>query len=445
MPLTQPMLLVAFLQASNCSNYVASWRHPGTDPGFLTFDYYQQIARTLETGMFHLAFFDDRLAMPSLYGDSPATALQHGIRAVKLDLIPVMTAMLLATRHLGVGGTYSTTYYPPFHIARLFATLDHLSGGRVAWNVVTSLNDAEARNFGRVQHVEHAVRYDQADEFMQVVHGLWQTWDVDALLMDRVQERFADPARVHPLDFQGAWWHAQGTLTVPRCPQGHPVIIQAGQSGRGRDFAARWGELIFVIAPTLAAGQEIYADIKTRALRYGRHPEAIKLAPAAYVVVGETASIARDKLAYVESLARPEDALVLLSEILNYDFARHGLDEPLPTTALQAMTGVRSIVDRVLHLSGKAHPTVREFLQHSGRGTLAEMPRFVGTPSQVATQMTTWLTGQACDGFVIAATHMPGAYEDFARLVVPELQSRGLVRTAYTGATLRDQLGLPYP
>ncbi len=205
MPMTQPMLLVAFLQASNCSNYVASWRHPGTDPGFLTFDYYQQIARTLETGMFHLAFFDDRLAMPSLYGDSPATALQHGIRAVKLDLIPVMTAMLLATRHLGVGGTYSTTYYPPFHIARLFATLDHLSGGRVAWNVVTSLNDAEARNFGRVQHVEHAVRYDQADEFMQVVHGLWQTWDVDALLMDRVQERFADPARVHPLDFQGAW------------------------------------------------------------------------------------------------------------------------------------------------------------------------------------------------------------------------------------------------
>jgi FMN-dependent oxidoreductase (nitrilotriacetate monooxygenase family) len=439
------MLLVAFLQASNCSNYVASWRHPSTDQRFLTFDYYQHIARTLEAGLFHLAFFDDRLAMPSLYGDSPAEALRHGIRVVKLDLVPVMTAMLLATQHLGVGGTYSTTYYPPFHVARLFATLDHLSHGRVAWNVVTSLNDAEAHNFGRIQHVEHEARYEQADEFMQVVHGFWRTWDAGALLLDRVQERFADPTMVHPFDYHGQWWQAQGTLTVPRSPQGHPVIIQAGQSGRGREFAARWGELIFVIAPTMAAGQALYADIKARAVRYGRHPDTLKLAPAAYVVVGETEAMAREKLAYVESLARPEDALVLLSEILNYDFARHTLDEALPAEALDAMTGVRSIVERVLQRSGKAHPTVREFLQHSGRGTLAEMPRFVGTPPQVAEQMAAWITGQACDGFVIAATHMPGAYEDFVRLVVPELQARALLPTAYVGSTLRDHLGLPYP
>lgn len=439
------LVLIAFMQASNCSNYPASWRHPGTAQHFLTPDYYQHIARTLEAGKFHLAFFDDRLAMPSQYGDSFVEAVQHGIRAVKLDLVPVMTAMLLATQHLGVGATYSTTYYAPFHIARLFATLDHLSRGRAAWNIVTSLNDAEARNFGRPRHAEHDVRYDQADEFVEAVTGLWRTWEDGALLLDRAQERFADPTKVHRLNYQGQWFQAQGPLTVPRPPQGRPVLIQAGQSQRGRDFAARWGELIFVITPTLEGAQALYADVKTRALRYGRTPETLKIAPALYIVVGETETIARDKLAYIESLARPVDALVLLSEIMNYDFARHDLDEPLPITALEQMTGIRSVVERVVQSSGKPHPSVRDFLHYSGRGTLHELPCFVGTPAQVADQIEAWFTGQACDGFVVAATHLPGAYEDVVRLVVPELQQRGLFHTSYAGTTLRDNLGLPYP
>lgn len=439
------MVLVAFMQASNCSNYPASWRHAATDQRFLTPDYYQHIARILEAGAFHLAFFDDRLAMPSQYGSSYGEAVQQGIRAVKLDLVPVMTAMLLATRHLGVGATYSTTYYSPFHIARLFATLDHLSGGRAAWNIVTSLNDAEAQNFGRPQHAAHEARYDQADEFVEAVTGLWRSWEADALLLDRAQERFADPTKVHQLNYQGRWFQALGPLTVPRTPQGRPVLIQAGQSQRGREFAARWGELIFVITPTLQVGQALYADVKARAVRYGRAPETLKIAPALYIVVGETESIARDKLAYVESLARPVDALVLLSELSNYDFARHALDDPLPPTAMGAMTGARSLVERVVQLSGTSQPTVRDFLRHTGRGTLREFPCFVGTPAQVAEQMATWFQGQACDGFVVAATHMPGTYEDVARLVVPELQQRGLMHTAYAGQTLRDNLGLPYP
>ena len=439
------MVLVAFMQASNCSNYPASWRHPATDQHFLTPGYYQHIARLLEAGLFHLAFFDDRLAMPSQYGDSFAEAVQHGIRAVKLDLVPVMTAMLLATQHLGDGATYSTTYYTPFHVARLFATLDHLSGGRAAWNIVTSLNDAEAHNFGRARHEEHETRYDQADEFVEIVTGLWQTWEDGALLLDRAQERFADPTRVHRLDYQGQWFQAQGPLTVPRTPQGRPVLIQAGQSQRGRDFAARWGELIFVITPTFEVGQALYADVRARAARYGRDPETLTIAPALYIVVGETDAMARDKLAYVESLARPVDALVLLSELMNYDFARHALDEPLPSAALEAMTGARSMVERVVQLSGTAHPTVGDFLHYTGRGTVRELPCFVGTPAQVADQMETWFTGQACDGFVVAATHLPGAYEDVVRLVVPELQRRGLFHTSYAGGTLRANLGLPYP
>jgi FMN-dependent oxidoreductase (nitrilotriacetate monooxygenase family) len=439
------MLLVAFLQASNCSNYPASWRHPATEMGFLTPNYYQHIARTLEAGKFHLAFVDDRLALPSQYGESFAEAVQHGIRAVKLDLVPAVTAMALATRFLGVGATYSTTYYAPFHIARLFATLDHFSGGRAAWNVVTSLNDAEAQNFGLTKHIDHDTRYDQADEFMQVVYGLWDTWEAEALVLDRAQGTFADPARVHRLDFQGRWWQAQGLLTVPRAPQGYPVVIQAGQSSRGREFAARWGELIFVIFPTFEAGKTMYADIKARAARYGRPPDTIKIAPAVYVVVAETEAMAHDKLAYIESLAQPIDAVVLLSEVLNYDFARHALDDPLSAADLAAMSGIRSFVDRVVQLSGKANPTLRDFLQYTGRGTLRELPRFVGTPTQVVDQMAAWFFGRACDGFVIAATHMPGAYEDVVRLVVPELQRRGLFHTEYAGATLRENLGLPCP
>lgn len=439
------MLLVAFMQASNCSNYSASWRHPATEPNFLTPDYYQNIARTLEAGKFHLAFLDDRLAMPSQYGDSFAESVPQGIRVVKLDLIPVLTAMALATRHLGVGATYSTTYYHPFHVARLFATLDHLSGGRVAWNVVTSLNDAEAQNFGLQQHMSHDVRYDQADEFMRVVCGLWDTWTDDALVLDKAQGLFADPARVRRLDHRGQWFQCRGPLTVPRPPQGHPVVIQAGQSSRGREFAARWGELIFVIFPTFETCKAFSDDIKARAAEYGRPPETIKVAPAIYVVVGETESIAQEKLTFIERLARPIDSLVLLSEVFNYDFAQHGLDEPLSDDVLASMTGLRGFLDRVMQLSGKPNPTVRDFLHYSGRGTLRELPVFVGTPARVADQMERWFTGRACDGFVLAATHMPGAYEDFVRLVVPELQRRALLQTAYAGRTLRDNLGLPYP
>ena len=246
----QQMILVAFLQASNCSNYTGSWRHPDTDPGFMDLGFYQGIAATLERGRFHLAFIDDRLAMPSRYGDSFEDAVQHGVRVVKLDLVPIITAMGLAAKNLGLGATYSTTYYSPFHVARLFASLDHFTHGRIAWNVVTSLNDSEAQNFGLQQHLEHDGRYEMADEFMQAACGLWDSWEDGAVLLDKQSGTFADPAKVHRVDHSGEWFQVRGPFTVPRSPQGHPVLIQAGQSERGRQFAARWGELLFVIYPT---------------------------------------------------------------------------------------------------------------------------------------------------------------------------------------------------
>jgi FMN-dependent oxidoreductase (nitrilotriacetate monooxygenase family) len=439
------MALVAFLQAQNCSNYPASWRHAESATDFLTPGYFERIARTLEAGKFHLAFFDDRLAMPDRYGDDFAESVRHGIRVVKMDLIPLMTAMGLATRRLGIGGTYSTTYYEPFHVARTFATLDHMLGGRAAWNIVTSLNDSEAANFGAEAHPDHDVRYERADEFVEVVLGHWESWEDGAIVGDRERGLFADPGKVHRLAHQGKWFRSRGPFTVPRSPQGRPVLIQAGQSGRGRRFAARWGELIFVIFPTLAFAQQAYREIKDEVIAAGRDPELVRVAPAIYCVVAETRALAEDKAAYIEGLAHPLDTLVLLSEVLNYDFSRRGLDEPFADAELAGITGLQALRDRVVRLSGKPNPTLRDFVQHSGRGTLRELPRFVGTPSEVADGLEQWFTGSACDGFVLAATHMPGAYVDFVRLVVPELQRRGLFHREYSGMTLRENLGLPRP
>jgi FMN-dependent oxidoreductase (nitrilotriacetate monooxygenase family) len=435
--------MVAFLQAQNCSNYAASWRHAEAAPDFLTAEYYQRIARVLEAGRFDLAFFDDRLALPDRYGDDHAEAVRHGVRVVKMDLVPLMTAMGLATRHLGVGGTYSTTYYEPFHVARLFATLDHMLGGRAAWNVVTSLNDSEAANFGRAAHPDHDARYDVADEFMEAVLGHWDSWEDDAIVLDKARGVFGDPDKVHRLDHRGASFRTRGPFTVPRTPQGRPVVIQAGQSGRGRRFAARWGELLFVIFPTLENARGAYRDIKAEIARAGRDPHAVTVAPAIYCIVGETAAMAEDKAAYIEGLARPIDSLVLLSEVLNFDFARKGLDEPFSAEELASIGGMQALRDRVVRASGSPNPTTRDFIEHSGRGTIREMPRFVGTPATVADGLEEWFTTGACDGFVLAATHVPGAYEDFVRLVVPELQRRELFRREYAGTTLRHHLGLP--
>jgi FMN-dependent oxidoreductase (nitrilotriacetate monooxygenase family) len=440
---TRQLTLIAFLQAQNCSNYPASWRHLDTTPDFLTAEYYQRIARILEAGKFHLAFFDDRLAMPDRYGDDPTESLRHGIRVVKMDVITLMTAMGLATRHLGLGGTYSTTYHEPFHVARVFATLDHMLAGRAAWNVVTSLNDSEAANFGHQAHLDHDTRYDRADEFIEVVLGHWDSWEDDAILFDRERRLFAVPEKVHRLAHQGKWFRSRGPFTVPRSPQGRPVIIQAGQSGRGRRFAARWGELIFVIFPTLEFARTAYREIKAEIAGCGRDPSLVTIAPAMYCVVDETRAAAEDKAAYIQSLAHPMDALVLLSEVLNFDFATRGFDEPLSAQDLASITGLQAVRDRVVRASGTPNPTPRDFVRHSGRGTLRELPVFVGTPGDVADGLEAWFTGAACDGFVLAATHIPGAYQDFVRLVVPELQRRDLFHREYAGTTLRENLGLP--
>lgn len=435
------MTLVAFLQAQNCSNFPGSWRHQDARSDFLHAAYYQDIAKTLEAAKFHMAFFDDRLALPDIYSDDFRVTIKEGIRAVKLDPMLCALTVGLATERLGIGVTYSTTYYEPFHVARIFSTLDHLTGGRAAWNVVTSLNASEAANFGRDVVLEHDKRYDRAEEFLEVVRGHWRSWADDALVMDRDSGLFIDPDKVERIEHAGQWFKSRGPFSVPRSPQGEPVLIQAGQSGRGREFAAKWGDLVFVIYPNLQMGRQSYTDFKSRLESAGRAPDSVKVTPAVYAVIGESRAEAEDKRAHYDSLAKPIDGLVLLSEVLNFDFASKGIDEPFASEEMAAISGIQAFRDRVVKLSGRANPTPRDFVTYTNRGTLAEFPVFVGTASDVADQMEEWF-GTACDGFVLAAGHVPGSYEDFARHVVPELQRRGLFRKDYSGTTLRENLGL---
>jgi FMN-dependent oxidoreductase (nitrilotriacetate monooxygenase family) len=438
------MSLVGFMQAGSTSVYAGSWRHPATEHGFLTQDFYKKLGRTLEDGLFDLMFFDDRLAMPGIYGGSVADAVRLGARPVKLDLSMVLGLVAGATRYIGLGATYSTTYYTPFHVARTFATLDHLSGGRAAWNVVTSVNDSEAQNYGFKEHLGHDDRYDRADEFLEATFGLWDTWEDDALVLDRTTPVFANPAKVHELDFEGKWFSVRGPLTVPRSPQGRPVVLQAGSSGRGREFAGRWAELIFTGDPDINIARSHYKDQKERVGAYGRDPMSVKMLPMVYTVVGESRAHAEEReQLFLNDLVDPTASLTLLSELMNYDFSGLGLDSPITDELIASVSGIRGLVQNLRQHIGGDTVTLADLAGH--RATLLQGPRFVGTAAAIADQMEEWFHGEACDGFVIAATHVPGAYEDVVRLVVPELQRRSLFRDRYTGTTLREHLGIARP
>ena len=437
------MVMVGFLQAQNCSNFAGSWRHPDSRTDFASPEFYRHIGEVLEAGKFHLAFFDDRLGMPEFHGGRFDEAVAHGIRCVKMDPIACLMPMAMGTSRLGLGATYSTTYYHPYHVARLFQTLDLMTKGRAAWNVVTSMNDVEARNMGADEAMEHDARYDRADEFLQVVTGHWDTWTDDALIVDKATGRFADPAKVRRIDHKGAHFQSRGPFTVPRSPQGHPVVIQAGQSGRGRRFAAQWGELIFTSNPNLEPAKKGYAELKADAAKVGRDPDLMKIATLCHPVVAATKAEAEDKFALIERLPLEVDSLMLLSEATNFDFGSKPIDEPFTDAELARFTGTQSGRDRVVAVMGAKKPTPRDFITITRRGKLP--PPWVGGPKEVADLFEAWFTGMACDGFVVGAACVPGSYEDFVALVVPELQRRGLYHKDYKGATLRENLGLPRP
>ncbi|NEQ20872.1 MAG: LLM class flavin-dependent oxidoreductase [Microcoleus sp. SIO2G3] len=433
--------LSAFLIAGHVAHSHALWRHPHTELGFLQPEIYQNTAQILEQGKFDLVFFADRLAISDGYGQNLEVGLHYGDQdAARLDPIPVLAMMAASTQYIGLGATRSTTYYHPYQVARTFASLDHLTRGRVAWNVVTSVNNGEAQNFGFEEHLEHDQRYDRADEFMEVAFKLWDSWQEGAILLDRENGIFANPSKVNYIHHQGEWFKSRGPLNVPRSPQGHPVIIQAGASGRGKEFAARWAEVVFTIQPNLARAKDAYIELKSRMADYGRAPEDCKILTAVMPFVGETEAIALTKQSLHNELVHPLVGLSTLSNHTNYDFSQHSLNEPVEKLEIP---GMRGMFDLVLKLSQEEGLTLGDIGKLYGASVL--VPQLVGTPKQVADQLEAMFQAQACDGFVISPAYLPGAFEEFVKFVVPELQQRGIFRTEYTGKTLREHLGLKYP
>ncbi|MNR82232.1 Nitrilotriacetate monooxygenase component A [compost metagenome] len=430
--------LAAFLIAGNAAHSQVLWRHPHSQPGgFLKLDYYARIAQTLERGKFDLLFFADRLAVSTRFGGDHRYGIAHGDQdASRLDPLPILGALAAVTTHIGLGATRSTTYSQPYSLAREFATLDHLSDGRAAWNVVTSVNQGEADNFGLNSTLGHDERYDRADEFLEVAHKLWGSWAPDALLLDTDQGLFADANAVNPIAHQGQHFNVQGPLNIPASPQVGPVIIQAGSSHRGQDFAARWAEVVFGIQPDLARMQRFYQDLKGRAAKFGRAAGGIKVLTALMPFVGKTREEAEQKRAQHNALV--DDPLVGLSTLsshMNVDFSAYPLDAPIEDLQVAGMQGLFSLVKE---LSQEQKLTLADIGRLYTRGVL--VPQVVGTAADIADWMADIIAQQGADGFVITPAHLPDGFDDFVDLVVPELQRRGQYRLEYEGDTLRSYL-----
>jgi len=432
------MHLCGFLIAGPVSHSHALWRNPAHDTPFLALDFYLQIARTLERGKFDFVFFADRLGIADRYGQNLEVGIRYGDQdATRLDPVPLLGAMATVTRHLGLGATRSTTYDQPYHIAREFATLDHLSGGRAAWNVVTSMNDSEALNFGLETHLDHERRYDRADEFVELTCKLWRSWDSDALVLDKARGIYADPSRVHYVHHAGRWFRSRGPLNIPPMPQARPVLIQAGSSGRGQAFAARWADVIFTIQQTPDQMQHYYHAVKAQLPTYGRRPEDCHILTAIMPFVPGTRAKAKRKRDAHNALIHPLVGLSTLSSHSNVDFSQHPPDVPLANVQ---SSGTQGLFASVLRLTQEQGLTLGEIGMVYGRGVL--VPQIAGTAAEIADYMQAIVEAEASDGFVISPAFLPDSFEEFVDYVVPELQRRALFRTAYASRRLRDHLAL---
>ena len=430
------MHLVAFLLAGPTAHHHGAWRHPEADLGMFTPQYYEHIARVLEAGKFDSLFFADILGLHDLYGGNFDTLLRHGGQMGMLDPIPLLSIMARATSHIGLGATLSSTFYAPYFLARSLGTLDLMSGGRVAWNVVASHAHLEAQNFGVDELPARDSRYDFADEVVEAVCRLWESWDEDALSLDKQSGQFADPKKVHYVNYQGRWIKTRGPLTVPRSPQGRPVIMQAGSSSRGRDFAAKWGELVFTLQHSKSDMQAFYQDLKARVVAQGRAPQECLILPSIDVIVGETDAIARQRADYVNSLVQTEAGLAVVSAHIGVDLSGHSPDEKISDMEIEA--GSRGSFDVILQGTQAEGLTLGEAARRFATSELC--PQIVGSPETVADQLQDLFESHACDGFIFTPTLMPGMFEQLTRAVVPILQARGLFRKDYAGTTLREHL-----
>lgn len=429
------MHLVAYLKTGPTASFASGWRHPASRLDDLfepaRFEY---MAKLLEDARFDAGFFADGLGIPDVYRNSFADYIGRGGQASLLDPMTVLPIMANATTHLGLGATLSTTFHQPFQLARALASLDLLSKGRVAWNVVTSSHNAEARNHGLDAMPDKDWRYDRAEDVVAACNALWDCWDEDAMVLDRESGVFVDASKIRYADYKGPFVATRGPLPSPRSPQGRPVILQAGSSPRGRDFAARWAEMVFCSPATKEACLDFREDMVKRLASHGRAPEECVILPSLSVVVGETDSIAQEKKEFLESIVDPELVLAGNSALLGVDLS--DIDSPEAADRGAGSAGVQGSRDRMKQVAQS---------QGISYAAAARKPRglVAGTPAMIADLMEDWFRSGACDGFVLPPAVFPLTYEDFGRMVVPELQKRGVFRREYAGRTLRENLRNP--
>lgn len=421
-------------------HHLAAWRHSETDPGAGgRIAALAEWARIAEAAKFDAVFFADNVGLP---GPPDAVVAKN---ALWYPLDPLLTHAALSqhTTHIGLVATVSSTYLPPYHLARKFATLDQLSGGRSGWNLVTSGSDFEARAFGLDAQIAHAQRYERAREYVQVVKALWDTWEDDAFIEDKAANRFFDPAKLHRVAHDGAHYKVHGGLQTRRSPQGHPVLVQAGSSDDGQDLAAASAEVVFTAQQTPEAARAFYNSLKGRLAAYGRTPDSLKILPGISPFVGRSQAEAQEKFEQLQSLIDPVLGVGLLSTFLgNVDLSGYSVDDPFPQD-LPVTEGWKSRQELFAGLAKREGLSIRQLYERvagaRGHWTL------VGTPQSIADQLEHWFTTGAADGFNVLGPTLPGGLKEFAELVVPELQRRGLFRTQYTGRTLREHLGLQRP
>lgn len=433
----EPMHLGAFIYYTG--HHHAGWRHPDSAvEQMFEVEFYKRLAETAERGKFDMLFFADLLYVHVQQVEQSASGM--------LDPMTLLPALSMVTQKIGLAATVSTTYNEPYNVARKFASLDFISGGRSGWNIVTSQQDIEARNYGKEKHPEHGLRYEMAREFVEVATRLWDSWEDDALVMDREQGRFANATKVQSVDYKGQWYSTQGPLNVPRPPQGYPVLIQAGSSEPGQEFAAEYGEVIFTAQTSLEAAKAFYDSVKSKAAKYGRGIGDIKIMPGLSPVIGNTEQEAWRKYYELQALIPESTAVGVLSGFLNFDLSGCAPNDPLPLNIpdpVAASNGMKSRVKLLMDLAYQEKLSIVE-LGRKVLGTRGHM-QFVGTPEQLADFMQEWYEGYGCDGFNIMAPVLPGDLDDFVDHVIPILQKRELFRKEYTGSTLREHLGLSRP
>ena len=430
------MHIAQFLVHGPTYHSLAMWRHPKSemaDGAWARPELYQHIAKTCERGKFDMVFFADLNYISDTFRGSLEPSLRYAVQAPEHDPIPLLSWMAAVTSHIGLGATFSVSHHHPFYLARLWATIDHLTGGRAAWNVVTSVNHNQAANYGEAREPTDA-RYEKADEFIEVCRQLWNSWDEDAVVMDSEEAVFVDASKVRRIEFEGQFYKSRGPLNVTRSPQNGPALIQAGTSPKGRALAAKYADAIFAIQPRAEDAGAYFADIKKRMTETGRDPETCKILFGMQPIIGESEAEAKEKQAFHNELVPLDGGMGILSAHLDFDLSKLPPDAKMASREEPELQRMKT---RYVKPSGEPM-TVAEVARRHGESV--GLPQFVGTASSIADQMEAYVATAGGDGFMLSPIYCPGAIEEFVDLVVPELQRRGLFRTDYSGKTQRDHL-----